>query len=113
GGTLPPEDAVRIEELVNYFRYDDPAPTDGAPLAITAEVGPSPWNPAFRLVRIGLRSPEIPAARVPPRNLVFLIDTSGSMEDPQKLPLLIRAMGLLVDQLRPQDRVSLVTYAGS
>src|SRR5206468_2161947 len=79
-GRLPPKDAVRIEELVNYFHYDYPAPTGGDPLSITTEVGPSPWNPAFKLVRIGLRAPEIDEAKVPPRNLVFLIDTSGSMD---------------------------------
>ncbi|HEY3808164.1 MAG TPA: von Willebrand factor type A domain-containing protein [Kofleriaceae bacterium] len=112
-GKLPPADAVRIEELLNYFHYDYPAPKRGDPLSITTEVGPSPWNPAFKLVRIGLRAPEIDDARVPPRNLVFLIDTSGSMDEPNKLPLLVSSMGLLVDQLRPQDRVSIVAYAGS
>ena len=110
---LPPKDAVRIEEMINYFHYDYPAPAAGDPLSITTEVGPSPWNPTFKLVRIGLRAPEIDDARVPPRNLVFLIDTSGSMDEPNKLPLLVASMGLLVDQLRPQDRVSIVAYAGS
>ena len=93
-GKLPPADAVRIEELLNYFHYDYPAPKHGDPLSITTEVGPSPWNPAFKLVRIGLRAPEIDDARVPPRNLVFLIDTSGSMDEPNKLPLLVSVDGL-------------------
>jgi Ca-activated chloride channel family protein len=112
-GQLPPKDAVRLEEMINYFHYDYPAPASGDPLSITTEVGPSPWHPAFKLVRIGLRAPEIDDAKVPPRNLVFLIDTSGSMDEPNKLPLLVSSMGLLVDQLRPQDRVSIVAYAGS
>ncbi len=112
-GQLPPKDAVRLEELLNYFHYDYPAPASGDPLSITTEVGPSPWNSNFKLVRIGLHAPEIDDAKVPPRNLVFLIDTSGSMDEPNKLPLLVESMGLLVDQLRPQDRVSIVAYAGS
>ncbi len=112
-GQLPPKDAVRLEELINYFHYDYPQPAAGDPLSIATEVGPSPWNPAFKLARIGLRAPEIDDAKVPPRNLVFLIDTSGSMDEPNKLPLLVQSMGLLVDQLRPQDRVSIVAYAGS
>ena len=112
-GQRPPKDAVRIEELINYFHYDYPAPANGDPLSITTEVGPSPWNPTFKLVRIGLHAPEIDDAHVPPRNLVFLIDTSGSMEEPNKLPLLVQSMGLIVDHLRPQDRVSIVSYAGS
>ena len=112
-GERPPTDAVRLEELINYFHYDYPAPAIGDPLSITTEIGPSPWNPTFKLARIGLRAPEIDDAKVPPRNLVFLIDTSGSMDEPAKLPLLVQSMGLLVDRLRPQDRVSIVAYAGS
>ncbi len=112
-GQLPPKDAVRLEELINYFHYDYPNPAPGDPLSIATEVGPSPWNPSFKLVRIGLRAPEIDDAMVPPRNLVFLIDTSGSMDEPNKLPLLVQSMGLLVDRLRPQDRVAIVAYAGS
>lgn len=111
--TLPPKDAVRVEEFINYFRYDDPAPTGDAPVAINAEVGPSPWNPAYRMLRVGLRAPQIPDAQVPARNLVFLLDVSGSMMSPDKLPLLKRGMGLLVDQLRPQDRVAIAVYAGA
>jgi Ca-activated chloride channel family protein len=112
-GTQPPPDAVRVEELINYFPYADPAPTGGAPLAVRAEVGPAPWNDNHRLMRIGVRSPTIPDSQVPARNLVFLIDVSGSMDEPNKLPLLQRGLGLLVDQLRPQDRVAIAVYAGA
>lgn len=111
-GRRPPRDAVRIEELLNYFRYDDPAPTDEHPFAATLEVGPAPWKPAHRLVRLGLRGVEIDVENRPPTNLVFLIDVSGSMNEPSKLPLLKRSMKLLVDQLTPDDRVALVVYAG-
>jgi Ca-activated chloride channel homolog len=112
-GQLPPRDAVRVEELVNYFHYDDPAPRGGEPFSVTTEVGPSPWNEKLQLVRIGLRTPDIDDEKVPARNLVFLIDVSGSMEDANKLPLLKRALGLLVEQLRPQDKVAMVVYAGN
>jgi Ca-activated chloride channel family protein len=112
-GQLPPKDAVRIEELVNYFHYDLPAPPKGQPFSITTEVGPSPWNAKFQLVRIGLKAPEIDEAKVPARNLTFLIDVSGSMFDAHKLPLLKRALMLLVEQLRPQDKVAMVVYAGN
>lgn len=110
---LPPRDAVRIEELVNYFHYDYAPPTGGSPFAVHTEVGPSPWNPAFKLVRIGLQTQPIADAKVPPRNLTFLLDVSGSMDDERKLPLLVAAMNLLVDQLRPQDRIAIVVYAGA
>jgi Ca-activated chloride channel family protein len=112
-GTRPPQDAVRIEELLNYFRYAYPAPTGNAPFSITTEVGPSPWNPKFKLARIGIQTRPIADASVPPRNLVFLIDVSGSMDDPQKLPLLVKAMGLLVDNMRPEDRIAIAVYAGA
>jgi Ca-activated chloride channel family protein len=112
-GALPPPDAVRVEELINYFHYDDATPTGTAPLAITAEVGPSPWHAGYRMLRVAVRAPAIPDSQVPPRNLVFLIDVSGSMMEPAKLPLLQRGLGLLVDQLRPEDRVAIVTYAGA
>jgi Ca-activated chloride channel family protein len=114
GGHLPPPDAVRLEELVNYFRYGDPAPGDRRPLAVRAEVGPCPWAPAHRLARIGLRARELPAhAPPPPRNLVFLVDVSGSMDMPTKLPLVKRALALLADQLTERDRLALVVYAGA
>jgi Ca-activated chloride channel family protein len=112
-GRLPPADAVRIEELVNYFTYEDPAPAGGAPLAITTEVGRAPWAPGHRLVRVALQARRVPAASLPPSNLVFLIDVSGSMRPANRLPLVQQAFRLLVNQLRPQDRVALVVYAGA
>ena len=112
-GSLPPKDAVRIEELINYFHYDYPAPDKGEPFSITTEIGPNPWNARHQLVRIGLKAPAIDDRQVPARNLVFLLDVSGSMMPANKLPLLKHAMGLLVDTLRPEDKVSIVTYAGS
>jgi Ca-activated chloride channel family protein len=112
-GTLPPKDAVRIEEMINYFHYDYPAPPQGQPFSITTEVSQSPWNTKSQLVRIGLKAPEIEDAKVPARNLVFLLDVSGSMMDENKLPLLKRAMNLLVEEMRPQDRVAIAVYAGN
>ena len=112
-GALPPKDAVRVEEMINYFRYALPPPPKDQPFSITTEVGPSPWNPTYRLVRIGLQTAAIDDAKVPPRNLTFLIDVSGSMFEPTKLPLLKRALGLLVETLRPQDKVAMVVYAGN
>ena len=113
GNSRPPRDAVRIEELINYFRYDYADPAPGQPFSINTEVSVAPWNPEHRLVRIGLQGQRIPAAHLPPANLTFLIDVSGSMNDPRKLPLLKQSFRLLVDQLRSQDRVSLVVYAGA
>jgi Ca-activated chloride channel family protein len=112
--TLPPADAVRIEELVNYFDYDypDPAPAS-APFSITTEVAPAPWDPSHRLVHVGLQGRRMDTRSLPAANLVFLVDVSGSMDEPNKLPLLKEALGLLVENLRPQDRVSLVVYAGA
>jgi Ca-activated chloride channel homolog len=112
-GQLPPRDAVRIEELVNYFDYDYADPRGDAPFSITTEVAPAPWNPAHRLVHIGLQGRRMDAAALPPANLVFLVDVSGSMDEPNKLPLLKEAFGMLADNLRPQDRVSIVAYAGA
>ena len=113
GGELPPKDAVRVEELINYFQYDYPAPAKGSPFSITTEVGPTPWNARHKLVRIGLASQALADADVPARNLVFLLDVSGSMADENKLPLLVQAMNLLVDNLRSKDRISIVVYAGA
>ena len=113
GSTLPPRDAVRVEELINYFPYELRAPSGDDPVAITTEVGMAPWNPTHRLVRIGLRGRPIETQSLPPNNLVFLIDVSGSMESEDKLPLLKSAFRLLVNELRPQDRVALVVYAGA
>jgi len=112
-GRLPPKDAVRLEELVNYFRIEVKPPQDGSPLAAATEVGPCPWNPAHRLVRIGITGRGIEATAIPARNLVFLVDVSGSMYDPRKLPLVKRALALLVDHLREQDRVAIAVYAGN
>jgi Ca-activated chloride channel family protein len=110
-GQLPPRDAVRIEELVNYFTYDYPSPAGKVPIGASIAAAAAPWNPEHRLVRIGVKARPIDAARRPPSNLVLLIDVSGSMNEPQKLPLLKSALKLLVDQLGENDMVSIVTYA--
>ncbi len=112
-GTLPPKEAVRIEELINYFAYDYPAPTGrDTPFATRVTVLPAPWNPSTRLMHIGIRGFELTGPR-PRANLVFLIDTSGSMGQPNKLPLLVNSLRLLLGSLEPADRVAIVTYAGS
>jgi Ca-activated chloride channel family protein len=112
-GMLPPPDAVRIEELVNYFNYDYPEPKDNKPFAINTEVAIAPWQPKHQLVRIGLQGKKIANESLPPSNLVFLFDVSGSMNEPNKLPLLKSAFRLLVNELRPEDRISIVVYAGA
>ena len=112
-GQLPPRDAVRIEELVNYFPYDYPDPDGNAPIAIHTEVGPAPWKPQHQLVRIGLQARRVKIDNLPASNFVFLLDVSGSMMPPNKLPLVKSAMRLLVNELRPNDRVAMVVYAGS
>ena len=109
---LPPKDAVRIEELINYFPYNYPEPRDPEPVSITTEIANAPWAPAHRVVRIGLQAPHIATEKLPPINLVFLIDVSGSMQYENKLPLAKRALRLLVEQLRKQDRIAMVVYAG-
>jgi len=103
---------VRIEELINYFNYDDPEPEDDTPFAVATEVAACPWTPENRIVRIGLQAKRIDQKDVPPRNLVFLIDVSGSMSSSKKLQLLQSALPLLVEQLRPEDRLGIVAYAG-
>ena len=112
-GELPPVDAVRIEELINYFKYNYSEPVGDEPFSISTESAACPWEPSHRLVNIGLQGKRIPFINAPANNLVFLIDTSGSMESPDKLPLLKAAFKLLTDQLREQDRVAIVVYAGS
>lgn len=112
-GQRPPKDAVRIEELINYFTYELPEPGARDPLRITTESMAAPWQPRHQLLRIALQARRIETHDLPPNNLVFLIDVSGSMMSADKLPLVKRGLRLLVDQLRPQDRVALVTYAGS
>ena len=111
-GRLPPEGAVRLEEMVNYFPYDYALPTDGSPFGVTTELAPSPWNPHTRLLRIGIKASDRAVAALAPANLVFLVDVSGSMDRREGLPLVKSTLKLLVDQLREQDRVSLVVYAG-
>jgi Ca-activated chloride channel family protein len=111
-GRLPPEGAVRLEEMVNYFPYDYALPTDGSPFGVTTELAASPWNPHTRLLRIGIKASDRTVAELAPANLVFLVDVSGSMDRREGLPLVKSTLKLLVDQLREQDRVSLVVYAG-
>lgn len=111
-GRLPPEGAVRLEEMVNYFPYDYALPTDGSPFGVTTELAASPWNPHTRLLRIGIKASDRAVVELAPANLVFLVDVSGSMDRREGLPLVKSTLKLLVDQLRDQDRVSLVVYAG-
>lgn len=112
-GALPPADAVRIEELVNYFSYDYEAPIGADPFSMNSEVSACPWNDDNLLVSVGLQGKVIDQSEVPARNLVFLLDVSGSMNNHDKLPLLKRGLGLLVDNLRANDKVSIVVYAGA
>jgi Ca-activated chloride channel family protein len=112
-GQLPPRDAVRIEELVNYVPYDYAEPDGDDPLAIHTEVAPAPWKPQHQLVRIGLQARRVKVENLPASNFVFLLDVSGSMMPANKLPLVKSAMRLLVNQLRTKDRVAMVVYAGS
>ena len=109
----PPADAVRLEEMVNYFRYHYPEPADGRPVAISTEVAGCPWAPEHRLLRIGIRGRTADQWRLAPNNLVFLLDVSGSMSPPDRLPLIQQALRLLVDRLRGDDTVSIVVYAGA
>ena len=112
-GMLPPAGAIRIEELVNYFRFDYPQPSANEPFSITTELTPCPWNPRHRLALIGLQGRELKDREPSPRNLVFLIDVSGSMMPPDKLPLVRTAMRMLADVLTERDRVAIVVYAGA
>lgn len=112
-GELPPVDAIRTEELVNYFSYNYPKPTGTDPVKIAVEAGVCPWNTANRLVRIGLKAKEIPTENLPASNLVFLIDVSGSMWGANRLDLVKSSLKLLVNNLRDKDKVSIVTYAGN
>ena len=112
-GELPPADAIRTEELINYFSYNYPQPTGNDPVKITTEAGTCPWNTKHRLIRIGLKAKEIPTDKLPVSNLVFLIDVSGSMYGPQRLGLVQSSLKLLVNNLRDEDRVAIVVYSGS
>lgn len=112
-GTLPPKEAVRIEEFINYFHYRYPQPNNSHPFSFTTDLAPCPWNPQRLLLRVGMQGKQVSFAAMPPMNLVFLIDVSGSMNPENRLPLLKRAMRSLTDKLRPQDQVSIVVYAGA
>ncbi len=112
-GQLPPKDAVRIEEMINYFKYDYPQPNQEVPFTVTTEAAVCPWNKKHILALIGLQGKNIDTKQLPPSNLVFLIDVSGSMDEPNKLPLLKSSFKLLVKQLRPEDHVAIVVYAGN
>ncbi|HEU4885270.1 MAG TPA: von Willebrand factor type A domain-containing protein, partial [Longimicrobium sp.] len=112
-GQAPPPDAVRIEEMVNYFSYDYPDPRGRHPFAVVTEVGAAPWNPRHQLVHVGIQGRRMPQGQLPPSNLVFLVDVSGSMQSPDKLPLVKASLRLLVEELSARDRVALVVYAGA
>jgi Ca-activated chloride channel homolog len=112
-GHLPPVDAVRVEELINYFHFDYPDSTQGAPFGVTTELAPCPWNAAHKLALVGLQAKRMDVGRTPPRNLVFLLDVSGSMAPPERLPLVKTAMKMLAETLRHEDRVAIVVYAGN
>ena len=112
-GSLPPAGAVRTEELINYFSYDYKEPGGSKPFSLSAEVGPSPYNSDYQLVRIALKARDIDKDKLPPSNLVFLVDVSGSMGQPNKLPLLKKSLKMLVKRLNSSDRVSIVVYAGA
>ena len=113
GGAVPPKDAVRIEELINYFGYDYPEPTGGKPFSVTTALADSPWHRGYQVALIGLQARHIPADNLPPRNLVFLVDVSGSMMAPNKLPLVKASLGMLVRNLTARDHVAIVVYAGA
>ena len=112
-GRLPPADAVRLEEMINYFKYDYPDPKGDAPVTIVTEYAVAPWNPKTRLALVGMRAKPIRMEKTPPRNLTFLLDVSGSMMPANRLPLVKTAMQMLVDTLREEDKVSIVVYAGN
>lgn len=112
-GKKPPIDAVRIEELVNYFPYDYPAPEGDAPFSVQADLADAPWNKQHKLLRVGLQGKKLDLKKAPANNLVFLLDVSGSMNDPNKLPLLKQSLRLLVNELREQDTIAIAVYAGA
>jgi Ca-activated chloride channel homolog len=112
-GKLPPKDSIRIEEMINYFNYDYPQPKGKDPFSVNVEIASCPWNADHRLARIGLKGKVLAEDKRPASNLVFLLDVSGSMGNPNKLPLLKQAFKLLVNQLGPEDRVAIAVYAGA
>src|SRR5690606_19238746 len=112
-GSRPPAGAVRIEELVNYFDYDYEAPSGDRPFSVYTELATAPWAGEHKLLHIGLQGKRIETRNLPPRNLVFLLDVSGSMNDPNKLPLLKRSLSALLGTMGERDTVSIVVYAGA
>ena len=112
-GQKPPADAVRIEELINYFDYDYPQPVGDVPFSVVTEAAGCPWNPKHKLALIGLQGKQVSLDNLPPSNLVFLVDVSGSMNEPAKLPLVKQGLKMLVNQLSAKDRVAIVVYAGT
>ncbi len=112
-GTMPPKGAVRLEEMINYFDYDYAGPQNDDPFSVHTEIAACPWNEKHRLVHIGIKGKEISNEKLPPANLVFLIDVSGSMDEPNKLPLVQASLKLLANQLRESDKVAIVVYAGA
>jgi Ca-activated chloride channel homolog len=112
-GQLPPQDAVRIEEMINYFNYDYPEPIGKHPFSVYTEISECPWNSSHQLLHVGLKGKSIDKSELPPSNLVLLLDVSGSMSAANKLPLLKQAFRMLVNELRPEDRIAIVVYAGA
>ncbi|HVZ36660.1 MAG TPA: von Willebrand factor type A domain-containing protein, partial [Polyangiaceae bacterium] len=112
-GQLPPSGAVRVEELVNYFSYAYPEPTGDVPFSVTTEISQAPWNPQHKLLLVGLQGKHLDPGQLPARNLVFLLDVSGSMNEPNKLPLLKRSLSTLASNLGERDQVAIVVYAGA
>jgi Ca-activated chloride channel family protein len=112
-GSIPPAGAVRIEEMINYFDYNYPKPQNDEPFTVNTEMAECPLSPQHKLIHIGLQGKEIPVDNLPASNMVFLIDVSGSMDEPNKLPLVQASLNMLVDQLREQDKVAIVVYAGN
>ena len=112
-GRKPPADAVRIEEMINYFEYNYPQPEDSKPFSVITELADCPWNPNSKLAMIGIQGEKVDIEAMPPMNLVFLVDVSGSMQSARKLPLVKSGLKLLIKQMRPEDRLALVVYAGA
>lgn len=112
-GQTVPKDAVRVEEMINFFKYQYPQPKNNEPFSINTEYSDAPWNPKHKLLKIGLQGKSIPTNELPASNFVFLIDVSGSMSDQNKLPLLKESMKMLVNQMRAKDRIAIVVYAGA
>lgn len=112
-GRMLPPNSVRIEEMINYFSYDYPAPKSGEVFSVYTELGENPWNKERQLLHIGLKGKDVDISKAPPSNLVFLVDVSGSMNEPNRLPLVIQSLNILLDHMRPQDKIAVVVYAGS